>query len=162
MHINFSIKSAQKDTHLSQAIAGILKHISSMTAFFNSTEDSYKRLGQHKAPSYISWGKENRSQLIRIPAADGEYKRAELRSPDPLTNPYIAFALLMHAALDGIENGLILPQSENINLFSADENTLQNFERLPKDFSTACELAVNSDFIKAHIPQAILNLYRNR
>ncbi len=162
LHINFSIKSPQAEIHLSQAIAGILKHIASMTAFFNSTENSYKRLGNHKAPSYISWAKENRSQLIRIPAADGEYKRAELRSPDPLTNPYIAFALLIYAGLDGIENGLILPQNEDVNLFSADEEKLQSLEKLPENFHNACKVAINSDFIKAHIPQAILNLYRNR
>lgn len=162
LHINFSIKSAQAETHLSQAIAGILKHMASMTAFFNSTENSYKRLGNHKAPSYISWGKENRSQLIRIPAADGEYRRAELRSPDPLTNPYVAFALLIYAGLDGIENGLVLPKNESGNLFSADESVLKGLEKLPTDFSSACKIAVDSDFIKAHIPQAILNLYRNR
>lgn len=162
LHINFSIKSAQAETHLSQAIAGILKHTASMTAFFNSTENSYKRLGNHKAPSYISWGKENRSQLIRIPAADGEYRRAELRSPDPLTNPYVAFTLLIYAGLDGIENGLVLPKNESGNLFSADESALQGLEKLPTDFSSACKIAVDSDFIKAHIPQAILNLYRNR
>lgn len=161
-HINFSVKSAQSELHLSQAIAGILKHIASMTAFFNSTEESYKRLGRHKAPSYISWGKENRSQLIRIPAALGEYKRAELRSPDPLTNPYIAFALLIYAALDGIENGLILPKNEDVNLYFANEDTLQNLQRLPETFAEARTLALDSPFIRAHVPQAILNLYRNR
>ena len=85
-----------------QIIAGILKHISEITLFLNTAEDSYRRFGGFKAPRYISWSAQNRSQLIRIPAAAGEYRRAELRSPDPMCNPYLAFALLIWAGLDGI------------------------------------------------------------
>ena len=65
----------------------------------NPDEQSYRRLGEKKAPKYISWSPENRSQLIRIPAAKGEYRRIELRSPDPLANPYIAYAGLIYAGL---------------------------------------------------------------
>lgn len=67
-----------------EKIAGVLDKISDMTAFLNPTENSYKRFGSDKAPAYISWSSENRSQLVRIPAAVGEYRRAELRSPDPM------------------------------------------------------------------------------
>ena len=64
-------------------IAGILDKISDMTVFLNPTADSYRRFGCNKAPKYISWSSENRSQLIRVPAAIGRYRRVELRSPDP-------------------------------------------------------------------------------
>jgi hypothetical protein len=82
-------------------IAGILKHIQAMTVFFNPSEASYKRLGSNKAPGYVSWSAQNRSQLVRIPAAMGEYRRAELRSPDPGANPYLAFALMIYAGYYG-------------------------------------------------------------
>ena len=62
-----------------------------------------------KAPKYVSWSEENRSQLIRLPAASGEYRRAELRSPDPTANPYLAFALMIWAGLYGVQNGLEPP-----------------------------------------------------
>ena len=79
-------------------IAGILDKACDMTAFLNPTENSYMRFGSCKAPGYVSWSSENRSQLVRVPAAVGEYRRAELRSPDPTANPYLAFALMICAS----------------------------------------------------------------
>ena len=70
--------------NLHYMIAGVLDKVSDMTAFLNPTENFYKRFGSDKAPANISWSSENRSQLVRIPAAVGEYRRAELRSPDPM------------------------------------------------------------------------------
>ena len=109
MHINISVRSEDGGDALPQVIAGILSHISDMTVFLNTIEDSYLRFGSNKAPRYISWSSENRSQLIRIPAAEGEYRRAELRSPDPACNPYLAFALIIYAGLDGIRQDMALP-----------------------------------------------------
>ena len=88
-----------------------------MTAFLNPLVNSYERLGRQEAPRYISWSHQNRSQLIRIPASSGESNRMELRSPDPACNPYLAFALLLHAGLDGIEKGEKLPEPCNLNLY---------------------------------------------
>ena len=161
-HINMSVKSSDGTDNMDSMIAGILFKISDMTVFFNPTPDSYKRLGSHKAPKYISWSSENRSQLIRVPAAIGIYRRAELRSPDPSANTYLAFALMIHAALEGIQNKLVLPPPVDINLYKADDNTLKNFRQLPKDFKSACTVAANSDFIKKHIPDTILNIYCNQ
>ena len=115
MHINFSVQNAGEDG-MPHVIAGILRHIPEMTVFLNTTAGSYRRFGSHKAPRYISWSQENRSQLIRIPAATGEYRRAELRSPDPLCNPYLAFALLIRAGLDGVQQQLTLPPAADMNL----------------------------------------------
>ena len=124
-HINMSVKSSDGTDNMDSMIAGILFKISDMTVFFNPTPDSYKRFGSHKAPKYISWSSENRSQLIRVPAAIGIYRRAELRSPDPSANTYLAFALMIHAALEGIQNKLVLPPPVDINLYKADDNTLK-------------------------------------
>ena len=139
--------------------AGVLDKVTDMTVFLNPTEDSYKRFGMDKAPGYVSWSSENRSQLVRVPAAVGEYRRAELRSPDPMANPYLAFTLIIYAALNGLENKLDLPEAANINLYKADAETLAKFKKLPSSLCDACKAAATSDFIKEHIPAAILDIY---
>ena len=133
-----------------------------MTTFFNPNEDSYKRFGQNKAPRFISWSKENRSQLIRIPAAIGEYHRAELRSPDPAANPYLAFALMIYAGLYGLQNKPDMPEAADINLYKADAETLAKFRKLPEDLPSARRIAAASQFIKTQVPGAILDIYCNQ
>ena len=130
-----------------------------MTVFLNSTESSYHRFGSNKAPKYISWSDENRSQLVRIPAAAGKYRRFELRSPDPSANTYLVFTLLIYSMLDGIANKLKPPAPADINLFKADADTLANFKQLPGDLNSARVVAANSTFIKKYIPDAILDIY---
>ena len=161
-HINMSVKPNESSENLCYMIAGILEKSEEMTAFLNPTENSYARFGQNKAPAYISWSSENRSQLVRVPAAIGEYRRAELRSPDPGANPYLAFALIIYAGLYGIQNKLPLPDVNNINLYKADSETLKKFKKLPENLETACKIAAESEFIKEHIPAAILDIYCNR
>ena len=158
-HINMSVKPCDDPDNLYYMIAGVLDKVVDMTAFLNPTEASYQRFGNHKAPGYVSWSSENRSQLVRIPAAVGEYRRAELRSPDPLANPYLAFALMIYAALSGLESRQPLPETANINLYKADAQTLSRFRKLPETLNAACSIAAESDFIKAHIPAAILDIY---
>ena len=161
-HINMSVKPSDSSENLCYMIAGVLDKVVEMTAFLNPTEDSYKRFGMDKAPGYVSWSSENRSQLVRIPAAVGEYRRAELRSPDPMANPYLAFTLMIYAALNGLENKLDLPEAANINLYKADAETLAGFKKLPESLSDACKEAAASEFIKEHIPAAILEIYCNK
>ena len=158
-HINMSVKPCDDPDNLYYMIAGVLDKVVDMTAFLNPTEASYQRFGNHKAPGYVSWSSENRSQLVRIPAAVGEYRRAELRSPDPLANPYLAFALMIYAALSGLESRQPLPEAANINLYKADAQTLSRFRKLPETLNAACSIAAESDFIKAHIPAAILDIF---
>ena len=86
-HINMSVQPDKDGSVMQSMVAGVLRRVAEMSAFLSPTENSYERFGQNRAPRYISWSPENRSQLIRIPAASGQYKRAELRSPDPTTNP---------------------------------------------------------------------------
>lgn len=161
-HINMSVNPDEKSENLYYMIAGVLDKAEDMTAFLNPTENSYKRLGKNKAPGYISWSNENRSQLIRIPAAADEYRRAEFRSPDPTANPYLAFALMIYAGLYGLQNKLNMPNAADFNLYKASAEILAKFKKIPENFSSACEIAMASEFIKAHIPAAILNIYCNK
>ena len=158
-HINISVNGNDSSELFRQMMAGILEHIREMTLFLNPIKESYQRFGLHKAPKYISWSSENRSQLIRIPAAFGEYRRCELRSPDPCANPYLAYALLIYAGIDGIRNKLALPDPADLNLFTAGPEVLKQFDTLPSDLAEAKELAKQSPFIKEHISQAILDIY---
>ena len=159
MHINFSVRAQDGKDHLPCAIAGIMDKIRELTLFLNPQEESYLRLGSNKAPGYISWSSENRSQLIRIPAAPQEHYRAELRSPDPTANPYLAYALLIDAGLYGIERRLALPESADVNLFTADSATLERFERIPASLSEAAAFARDSEFLRAHLPASVLEAY---
>ena len=162
VHINFSIRASNGEDVMEQAIAGILKHIPELTAFLNPTDDSYKRLGEKKAPSYISWGEGNRSQLIRIPAAQGEYRRAELRSPDAFSNPYLAFTILIYSALDGIKNKMKPPRKTKVNFYDASIDVLNKYARLPKTLKESNDLAKQSKFVKRILPLSIINSYTNR
>lgn len=161
-HINISVKSAYDQDCMDSMIAGILDKVSEMTLFLNPLENSYERFGQDKAPRYISWSSENRSQLVRVPAALGEYRRAELRSPDPAANSYLAFALLIYASMYGIKEKLELPEPADLNLFKAPIEVLANFRQLPGNLPAACQEAKNSSFIKKCIPKAITELYCSR
>lgn len=158
-HVNMSVQADDNSDKLFEMIAGVLEKAREMTAFLNPTEESYKRFGSDRAPKYVTWSRENRSQLVRVPAAVGEYRRAELRSPDPTANPYLAFALLIYAGLYGIENSLKLPKAADINLYRADAGTLSAFDRLPETLREAKNTAAGSDFIRACLPAAIINAY---
>ena len=158
-HINISVKGGSTASLQDRIIAGILDKIKEITLFLNPTELSYKRLGSNKAPGYISWSEENRSQLIRVPAASGDYRRIELRSADPTTNPYLAFSLLIYASLYGIEKKLPLQKNTDINLFTASEEELSKLEKLPSSLSEARKLSEKSDFIQSVIPPKVLAIY---
>lgn len=151
-HVNISAKSRDGRDVMPSFMAGVLAHIKEMTAFLNPTEESYRRLGEKKAPKYITWSEENRSQLIRIPAAKGEYRRIELRSPDPTANPYLVYALLIYAGLDGIEKGMTPPAPVDLNLFTAEKELTDGLEMLPKNLAEARKEAENSPWLRTVIP----------
>ena len=157
MHINMSVKCDDGRDRSDAFMAGVLAHVREITAFLNPTEDSYRRLGEYKAPRYITWSPENRSQLIRIPAAKGEYQRIELRSPDPMANPYLAYALLIHAGLDGIRRNLRSPQPVNENLYTAPESLTSQLEQLPASLEEARQLARSSAFVASVLPKQMLD-----
>lgn len=140
-------------------IAGILNRIREITVFLNPLTNSYERFGSHAAPKYITWSYQNRSQLIRIPAASGKYSRMELRSSDPCCNPYLTFALLIYAGLEGIENNLKLCDPQNINLYNTEEEIIKNYELIPNTLNDAINLAQKSEFVNNHLPITTLEKY---
>ena len=159
MHVNISARRDGKEVSPQMLIPGLLDRICEMTLFLNPCENSYDRLGRDKAPAYVTWSEQNRSQLIRIPAAFGPYRRAELRSPDPLANPYLAFTLIIYACLDGMEKGAALPPEADFNTFSASPKQLSGYKKLPASLAEAYTAAAKSVFIREHIPQSVIEAY---
>ena len=99
-------------------IAGIMKNAKGFCAVTNPLVNSYKRLvAGYEAPVYVAWSASNRSALIRIPASRGMGTRTEVRCPDPACNPYLAFAMMLGAGLDGIKNDLPVPEAVNADIF---------------------------------------------
>ena len=159
MHINISAQGSGQTELPAAVIAGVLDKAAEITLFLNPCEESYRRLGHDKAPRYVTWSEENRSQLIRIPAAIGENRRAELRSADATANPYLAYALLIHAGLHGIENGLVLPPATDLNLYTAPAEALKALRTLPGSLAEAAALADASPFVRAHLPASVIRAY---
>lgn len=167
MHVHQSLFSPEgknlffdlKDEyHLSKVaksfIMGQLTHIKAMNAILNPTINSYKRLVVgYEAPVYIAWGQRNRSALIRIPRyTPGREKavRAELRCPDPSANPYLAFAVMLAAGLDGIEKKLVppAPVEENIYEFSEGEAAKRGIDTLSRDLMEAMAYLEKDNIIR--------------
>lgn len=155
LHINMSLQGARDQRQRDAFMAGILRHVREITAFLNPTEESYLRLGEKKAPRYVTWSPENRSQLIRIPAARGDAVRFELRSPDPGANPYIAYALLIYAGLEGIRTESSLCPPVNVNLFTAGPEVTDPLETLPASLPEALELARHSPLVARYMPEIL-------
>jgi glutamine synthetase len=169
LHINISLSQHGQNVFKSASeghsqaaesfIAGILAKAPELTLFLNPIANSYERFGKFEAPKYVSWSHQNRSQLIRIPAAAGEKVRMELRSPDPSLNPYLAFALILSAGMDGIENNLPLPRAVDANLYAAGKDITDALETLPDSLEEAITLAENSDFVKEVIGEELLRKF---
>lgn len=160
LHMHFSLWDSFQFTNLfyggaqqlstlaQQFIAGVLTHIKELTALFNTSINSYKRLVPgYEAPTYICWGTKNRSSLIRIPYINNAHgARAELRSPDPLCNPYIAFAALLAAGLEGIQKqyASVPAVEQNLYRLEAKERNALNLMSLPRCLQEAVELLEHS------------------
>ena len=135
-------------------IAGLLHHSRALTLVTNQWVNSYKRLlPGFEAPVYLSWARRNRSDLIRIP----EYKpgrethtRIEYRSPDSACNPYLAFAAMLAAGLDGIEKEMQIPPPVEENVFELTEQERQDrgIEQLPGSLMEAIEAAESTPFLR--------------
>ncbi len=145
MHINLSC--GKNEELLPYVLGGIYNRIEEITYFLNPTENSYERLGSSKAPKYLSWGKENRSALIRVPASK-KGPRLEIRSPDPKCNTYIALTLLIEAAIEGIKNKATAPSPTEENLFDEKTASSLGLKTLPRSLEEAKEIAKKSEFVK--------------
>jgi glutamine synthetase len=143
--------------HLSEVakgfIAGQLRHAREMACVFAQWVNSYKRLVPgYEAPVYTAWSRRNRSALIRVPVhqpGKEHLTRAEIRCPDPACNPYLTFAVLLHAGLDGIEKGYELPPPMDLNLYDLghDERLKAGVESLPESLGEAIELGAESELL---------------
>jgi glutamine synthetase len=144
-------------------LAGVLAHAPAITAVANPTVNSYKRLVPgYEAPVYIAWSDRNRSALIRKPAARvPAASRVELRSPDPSCNPYLAFAAIISAGLDGIEQGLSAPDPVRENIYDFDEDTREAYgiDTLPGNLGEAVAAleadAVIGDALGEHVYEKV-------
>jgi glutamine synthetase len=138
-------------------IAGQLTHAREICAIFAQSVNSYKRLVPgFEAPVYLAWSRRNRSALVRVPPyrstgsnADGQAMRAELRCPDPACNPYLTFAALLQAGLEGIEKGYELPEPMEKNLYhlNSEEGRRLGVEHLPETLGEAVEIASASELV---------------
>ena len=134
-------------------IAGQLRHARELSCVFAQWVNSYKRLVPgYEAPVYIAWSRRNRSALIRVPAHPGGKEKAtrcELRAPDPACNPYLTFAALLHAGLDGIERGYELPAPMETNLYELgpEERLREGIDALPENLGEAIEIGAASELL---------------
>ena len=159
LHITVSVKSNAGDDVTDSAIAGILHNVAGMTVFLNPTVGSFLRFGQHKAPKYITWSGNNRAQLISVRLTESGSRCAQVRSPDPEANPYLAFALMIYAVLDGIENQRALPQPVDEDFLLFQNETKVEPERLPDSLEKARIEAKKSPLIQQFIPSSVIRLY---
>jgi glutamine synthetase len=146
-------------------IAGLLKHAREISALFAPNVNSYKRLVLgYEAPVYSAWSQRNRSALVRVPMYQpGKEKatRCELRCPDPSCNPYLTFAAMLHAGLEGIEQGYECPEPMETNLYdlSHDERIERGIEQLPETLGEAVEVMAESDLVRKALGDHIFERY---
>ncbi len=155
----FSDENDENYKFVNYFIAGIMDKIKEITLFLNTNNNSYERFGKFEAPMYISWSKQNRSQLIRIPVASDETRRMELRSADSALNPYLAFALIINAGIYGIENRLEIAAPLDENLFELSKEEKNRLSSLPTNLSEAIQYTKNSNFVKEHVDEQLLLKY---
>ncbi|MGC8833381.1 MAG: glutamine synthetase family protein [Armatimonadota bacterium] len=175
MHVHQSLFQGDKNAffdpndpwHLSDVakgyIAGLLKHAPEITLVTNQWVNSYKRLVPgYEAPVYLSWALRNRSDLIRVPAykpGREDAMRIEFRSPDPACNPYLAFACMLAAGLEGIEKGYPLPPpaEKNVLEMTPEERESLGIGMLPTDLYEAVKLAEKSELLRKVLGEHLFN-----
>jgi glutamine synthetase len=146
-------------------IAGQLRHAREIAAVFAQWVNSYKRLVPgYEAPVYVAWSRRNRSALIRIPLykpGDEQATRAEIRCPDPACNPYLTFAALLHAGLEGIEQGYALPEPMETNLYhlTAEQRRERGIVSLPETLGEAIDELAQSELARKALGPHIFDRY---
>ncbi len=178
MHVHQSFSDAEgnnlfydpdSEYHLSSIaesfVAGQLEHARALAAIVAPTVNSYKRLTPgYEAPVYVSWAHRNRSALIRVPSArpgQGSAMRAELRCPDPSANPYLAFAAMLAAGLDGIERGLEAPEMVNEDIYhlGAADRERHGIDTLPSTLGEALDALEADEVVKDALGDEILEAF---
>ncbi len=149
-HINIYAMTNQGEDVVKYAAAGIIEKIREITLFLNPTDASYSRLGNSTAPDRADWSDKGASELMYIENYKGK-TRVELRSPDASSNPYLVYALLIYAGLEGIEKKLALPDEMS-----------ETAAYLPDSRKEAGKLAEASEFVKRIVPEGIVREYTAR
>ncbi len=160
---------ADDEWHLSEVgkafIAGQLRHAREISAVFAQWVNSYKRLVPgYEAPVYVAWSRRNRSALIRIPLykpGNEQATRAEIRCPDPACNPYLTFAALLHAGLEGIEQRYELPEPMEQNLYklSPEERKARGIVALPETLGEAIDELAGSELARKALGDHVFSSY---
>lgn len=146
-------------------IAGLLRHASEITAVTNQWVNSYKRLvGGFDAPIFETWARNDQTALVRIPAAKrgkSESTRIEYRSPDPATNPYLAFSLILASGLAGIENNYELPpeMGHDVLGMSGEDLRAAGIERLPSNLNDALHVMETSDLVRETLGEHVFEWF---
>ncbi len=146
-------------------IAGQLRHAREICSVYAQWVNSYKRLVPgYEAPVYVAWSRRNRSALVRVPLyhpGKENATRMELRAPDPACNPYLTFAVLLQAGLEGIEKGYELPEPMEKNLYhlSPDDRRRLGIEQLPETLGEAIEVTAESELVLRTLGEHIFNRY---
>jgi glutamine synthetase len=159
--------------HLSKVgrsfIAGLLVHSAEITAVTNQWVNSYKRLSWGgEAPSYVSWGANNRSALVRVPMYKpnkGQSTRVELRAPDSACNPYLTFALVLAAGLEGVQKGYELPPGAEVDVstLSRKEREAHGIEALPDSLAAAIVRMEKSELVRETLGDGVFDYFlRNK
>lgn len=150
-------------------MAGLLRHAAEITAVTNQTVNSYKRLVPgFEAPVHVSWARNNRSGLIRVPIpkrGNASATRIEYRSPDPACNPYLAFSVILAAGMKGIREGYQLPPEADANLFQMDDTTLDKLgvTQLPQSLADALKVMESSTLVREALGEHIFEWFlRNK
>ncbi len=176
MHTHMSLYKGEENAfhdpddkyHLSQIgkgfIAGLLRHAPEITAITNQTINSYKRLiPGFEAPVVVSWARNNRSALVRVPTSKNKATatRVEYRSPDPVCNPYLAFSVMLAAGLKGIEEGYELPgeAAGNVGMMTDEERAAEGMSALPQSLSEALNLMEQSELVKEALGEHIFEWF---
>ncbi|PKL62470.1 MAG: type I glutamate--ammonia ligase, partial [Methanomicrobiales archaeon HGW-Methanomicrobiales-2] len=131
-------------------IGGLLRHAPAITRVANPTINSYKRLVPgYEAPCYVSWSAGNRSALVRVPSPRGNSTRVEFRSPDPTCNPYLAFAAMLTAGMEGVREEIEPPAGIDRNVYhmTTDDRRHAGIEMLPGDLAEAHRDLLADDLI---------------
>ena len=181
MHLHMSLFKGEDNAffdandqyHLSpvakQFMAGLLRHAAEITAVTNQTVNSYKRLVPgFEAPVHVSWARNNRSGLIRVPIpkrGSPSATRLEYRSPDPACNPYLAFSVILAAGLKGIREGYDLPAEADANLFEMDDAMLDKLSitQLPQSLADALRVMESSPLVQETLGEHIFEWFvRNK
>ena len=181
MHVHLSLFDGDENAFFSaddsynlspvakQFMAGLLRHAAEITAITNQTVNSYKRLVPgFEAPVHVTWARNNRSGLIRVPVAkrgNPSATRLEFRSPDPACNPYLAFAVMLAAGMRGITEGYELPLEADSNLFGMSDAELNKLgiDLLPQSLSDSLQVMEQSSLVHEALGEHIFEWFlRNK